>query len=73
MPWPASRTPRTAWPARLKSSPRPRSSAGDRLNVYRQSYFARLIECVADDYPALQYLLGEDGFVDRLRAAIEAV
>jgi hypothetical protein len=49
----------------------PRSTASDRLNVYRQSYFARLIECVADDYPALQYMLGEDGFAELAQAYVE--
>ncbi len=33
-----------------------------RLEIYRYGYRARLVECLADDYPALQYALGSDAF-----------
>lgn len=33
-----------------------------RLAVYQNGYRARLVECLADDYPAVQHLLGEDDF-----------
>jgi len=34
----------------------------ERLEIYRRSYHARLVECLADDYPALQHHLGEEAF-----------
>ncbi len=39
--------------------PNARMSVTDRLQVYNGGYLARLIEVLATDYPALQYLLGE--------------
>jgi hypothetical protein len=33
-----------------------------RLEIYRYAYRARLVECLADDYPALQFALGEEAF-----------
>jgi hypothetical protein len=50
----------------------PRLSAEDRLEVYRSAYFARLIECLRDDYPVLAELLGEDGFEALCCAYVEA-
>lgn len=41
-----------------------------RLDIYRRSYQARLIECLADDYPVLQQTLGEETFEDLCRAYI---
>lgn len=32
------------------------------LEIYRRGYFSRLVECLADDYPALQHALGLEGF-----------
>jgi hypothetical protein len=49
----------------------PRLSAGDRLEVYRRAYHARLIECLADDYPALESALGAEAFDALCRAYIE--
>jgi hypothetical protein len=46
--------------ARLTGSRR--MTAEERLEVYRQGYRARLVECLADDYPAVKDLLGDDGF-----------
>jgi len=34
----------------------------ERLAIYGDAYRARLVECLADDYPALQYALGDDAF-----------
>jgi hypothetical protein len=42
-----------------------------RLEIYRRSYQARLIECLADDYPVLQQTLGEETFEDLCRAYID--
>jgi hypothetical protein len=33
-----------------------------RIDIYRQGYHARLIECLIDDYPVLQHALGEEAF-----------
>jgi hypothetical protein len=41
----------------------PALGAVDRLAVYRDGYRARLVECLADDYPALEYALGHELFV----------
>lgn len=49
----------------------PRLSALDRLEVYRRAYHARLIECLADDYPALQSALGLEAFDELCRAYID--
>jgi hypothetical protein len=48
----------------------PRLSAGERLEVYRRAYHARLVECLADDYPALRAFLGQEPFEDLCRAYI---
>ena len=40
----------------------PRMDAGARLDVYRSSYRARLVECLGDDYPVLAMMLGEERF-----------
>lgn len=37
-------------------------SALRRIGIYRDGYRARLVECLVDDYPAVQALLGEDVF-----------
>jgi hypothetical protein len=50
----------------------PRLSALERLEIYRRGYVARLVECLADDYPALQHALGEEAFADLCRAYIAA-
>lgn len=34
----------------------------DRLAIYGDAYRARLVECLADDYPALKYALGDEPF-----------
>jgi hypothetical protein len=45
-------------------------SALERLEIYRAGYHARLIECLADDYPVLQHALGEEAFERLCRAYI---
>jgi hypothetical protein len=40
----------------------PQLSARGRLDLYRFAYRARLVECLADDYPAVKYALGADEF-----------
>lgn len=50
--------------------PSPTLSSLDRLEIYRRSYQARLIECLADDYPVLQETLGEETFEGLCRAYI---
>ena len=50
----------------------PRLSALERLDIYRRGYGARLVECLADDYPVLQHALGDGPFEDLCRAYIAA-
>jgi len=42
----------------------------ERLEIYRRGYHARLIECLADDYPVLLHALGEAAFETLCRAYI---
>jgi len=42
----------------------------ERLEIYRRGYHARLIECLADDYPVLQHHLGDERFESLCRAYI---
>jgi hypothetical protein len=37
-------------------------AASARVEVYRHGYFARLVECLEDDYPALAHALGAERF-----------
>jgi hypothetical protein len=46
--------------SRLTSGPR--MTALERLEVYRRAYHARLVECLADDYPAVRHALGSEAF-----------
>ncbi len=50
----------------------PRLSALERLAIYHDAYRSRLVECLADDYPALRYALGEEDFTSLCRAYIAA-
>ena len=43
-------------------APSSKLSSLARLEIYRRSYQARLIECLADDYPVLQETLGDQTF-----------
>jgi len=38
------------------------ASALERLEIYQSSYFSRLEECLADDYPAVKFALGAADF-----------
>jgi len=49
----------------------PKLEAVDRLAIYRYGYRARLIECLADDYPAVQFALGHDAFEELCLGYIE--
>ena len=51
-------------------TPSSKLSSLERLEIYRRSYHARLIECLADDYPVLQESLGDETFDDLCRAYI---
>jgi hypothetical protein len=43
-------------------SPSNQLSGIERLAIYGDAYRARLVECLADDYPALKYALGDGAF-----------
>jgi len=49
----------------------PQLSALERVQIYHESYFARLTECLVDDYPALCDALGDDTFSSLARAYID--
>jgi hypothetical protein len=57
--------------ARRALTPGPRMSALERLEISRRGYHARLIECLADDYPSLKHALGAEAFEDLCRVYIE--
>ena len=42
--------------------PSSRLSGVERIEIYRDAYRARLVECLADDYPALRHALGQPRF-----------
>jgi hypothetical protein len=48
----------------------PRLDARERLAIYRRGYYARLVECLADDYPAMQHAVGEESFDSICRSYI---
>jgi hypothetical protein len=43
-------------------TPGARLTSVERLQIYRDGYRGRLVECLADDYPAVRHLLGESTF-----------
>lgn len=51
-------------------TPGPRMSAMQRLGTYHYAYWARLIECLADDFPVVRYAIGEHAFDELCRAYI---
>lgn len=53
-------------------TPGPRLSARERVAIYRDGYAARLVECLADDYPALKFALGDAEFERVARAYVAA-
>jgi hypothetical protein len=50
----------------------PKLSAAERIGLYQYGYYARLVECLADDYPVLQHALGGERFDALARRYIEA-
>jgi Putative DNA-binding domain len=52
-------------------TPGPKLGARERLDVYRHGYVARLVECLADDYPVLKQALGEEAFEALCRRYVE--
>ncbi len=49
-----------------------RTTALEGLAVYHHAYRARLIECLVDDYPALQNAMGDDAFAEHASSYITA-
>ena len=60
--------------ARLEDLVTPSKSlpAVERLGLYQYAYHARLVECLADDYPTIQYAIGESTFETLAKKYIEA-
>ena len=52
-------------------TPGHRLSAVERVQIYNDGYFARLVECLTDDYPALSYAVGAEAFSSLARAYSE--
>lgn len=50
----------------------PRQSAAERIEIYRSGYYSRLVECLADDYPALKHALGDEAFEELCHAYVRA-
>jgi|CZKU01.1.fsa_nt_gi hypothetical protein len=50
----------------------PRMTALERLEIYRRSYHARLVDCLVDDYPAVQHALVDAPFEALCRDYIAA-
>jgi hypothetical protein len=51
-------------------APSSRLSGLERVAIYHEAYRARLVECLADDYPALQHALGPSSFESLCHAYI---
>ncbi len=47
-------------------------SSFDRLEIYNQQYWYRLLDCFDDDFPGLKSLLGEKRFLDLTREYLSA-
>lgn len=47
-------------------------SGSERLAVYHRAYFSRLVECLRDDYPALEHAIGGEAFDELCREFIES-
>jgi hypothetical protein len=52
-------------------TPSSRMTALDRLHLYHYAYHARLVECLADDYPTVQYAIGHGAFDTLAKKYIE--
>lgn len=46
--------------------------APDRMHVYWNAYFARLLECLRSEFPTLHSVLGDDAFDELARGYLEA-
>jgi len=47
-------------------------TSSDRIAIYQRAYFARLVECLRDDYPALEHAAGAADFEALCLAFIQA-
>jgi hypothetical protein len=52
--------------------PNDRLTAVERLGLYHYAYHARLVECLADDYPTIRYAIGGDTFEKLAKAYVTA-
>ena len=52
--------------------PSSRLTAAERVEIYRGMYPGRMVEALESDYPALQRLLGVDGFADLVRDYVQS-
>ena len=52
--------------------PSARLTAAERVGIYHGMYLGRMVEALESDYPALQRLLGRQGFADLVRGYIQA-
>ena len=52
--------------------PSARLTATERVGIYHGMYLGRMIEALESDYPALQRLLGAEGFTDLVRDYVQA-
>lgn len=59
-------------PAENVLRPGARTTPLEGLAVYHHAYRARLVECLVDDYPALQYAMGADAFAAHASSYITA-
>ena len=53
--------------------PSNRVSSLDRISIYANAYFARLAECLREEFPALRQALGDDAFDAFVAGYLEAV
>ncbi len=57
----------------LLLEPSPRLAPQDRLAIYQRGYYARILECMTEQFPALCHALGEGLFRDFARQYLEAM
>jgi hypothetical protein len=55
----------------LRLTSGPSLTAAERLAIYRDGYRARLVECLADDYPILRHALGPGAFEELCSAYVD--
>lgn len=61
-PSPIAASPELAARARLVASGNERVSPEEQLDIYRRQFFLRHIDCLREDYPGVEFLLGRDAF-----------